>query len=253
MTDIDSLKSGGRGAAPELRDDDDYRRAAEEEVHVFRGHVCQTERRGQPRSPLELMVDATEGFIPLWQRNMTLRWRFQERSLLRFRDPEAEKARVRALFVAAVAAWGVAAPIRFTEQSHAWDFEVVVRDADRCGPLGCTLARAFFPGEGQSDLAIYPMMFTLDPAEQVETLAHEIGHIFGLRHFFALTDEQAWPAVMFGAHEAESIMNYGDQSRLTDLDRADLGRLYELAWAGRLTDINTTPIRLLKPFSANRP
>src|SRR5688572_30249249 len=48
------------------------------EVHIFGNRVvCDTEPRGHPtpqgRSPLEIVVDASEGFIPLWASNMTLR------------------------------------------------------------------------------------------------------------------------------------------------------------------------------------
>lgn len=250
--DIFARDEGGEGEAFALREEKDFAAAVETEVHVFRGHTCDTERRGETRSRLEIVVDASEGFIPLWERNVTLRWRFQERSLLRFRYPERVKDAVRSLLTQAVTAWGEAAPVRFSEQSSGWDFEIAVRDADRCTPVGCTLASAFFPDQGQHELAIYPKMFSLPAEEQVETMAHEIGHIFGLRHFFALTDESTWPARIFGRHESVSIMNYGDNSRLSEADRADLKTLYELVWSGRLTDINRTPIRLMRPFSSLR-
>jgi hypothetical protein len=248
----------GEGDAFALRDDEEIRAAAEAEVHRLRsGHVCNTERRGyatpRNRSPLELVLEASEGFIPLWERDVTLRWRFQERSLVRFRNPEAAKAAVRRLMLEAVLAWGDAIPVRFSEQAEAWDFEIAVRDANQCNPAGCTLASAFFPDQGQHELAVYPMLFTMSPAEQVETMAHEIGHIFGLRHFFAQTREREWAVELFGAHEERSIMNYGDLSQLTDTDRRDLKRLYELVWAGALTNINGTPIRTVRPFSALRP
>ena len=85
-------------------------------------------------------------------------------------------------------------------------------------------------------------------AEQVETLVHEIGHIFGLRHFFANVSENAWPSEVFGEHKPFTIMNYGHHSVLTDDDTADLKRLYETAWSGELTEINGTPIRFVQPF-----
>ena len=52
-------------------------------------------------------------------------------------------------------------------------------------------------------------MFTQSPEEQVETLIHEIGHVFGLRHFFAQLSETAWASEVFGTHDPLSIMNYG--------------------------------------------
>ncbi len=93
-------------------------------------------------------------------------------------------------------------------------------------------------------------MFSQVREEVVETFIHEIGHVFGLRHFFAQVSESAWPAEVFGEHEKFSIMNYGATSTLTDDDREDLQRLYHSAWSGALTDINGTPINLVKPFSS---
>ena len=64
------------------------------EVHVFgNGFRCDTETRGhatpQGRSPLEIVVDASEGFIPLWIKDTTLRWRFRESTMRYFKSPAA--------------------------------------------------------------------------------------------------------------------------------------------------------------------
>ena len=95
---------------------------------------------------------------------------------------------------------------------------------------------------------IYPKLFSQNRSEQVETLVHEIGHVFGLRHFFALVDETAWPAKVFGTHSKFSIMNYGTLSVLTQADRDDLRRLYQLVWSGQLAEVNGTQIRTVRPF-----
>ena len=95
-------------------------------------------------------------------------------------------------------------------------------------------------------------MLTQSRKEQVDTLTHEIGHIFGLRHFFADVRESAFPSEVFGEHRPFSIMNYGSQSELTDDDKADLKRLYQAAWSGELTEINGTQIRHVKPFNTIR-
>ncbi len=242
----------------QLRDRKAAAREVTSQVHVFGdGVVCNTDSRGYPtpdnRDPAEIVVDASEGFIPLWAKDVTLRWRFQQRSLRVFEDPAAAAAGIKRLFGAAVLAWGDAAPVKFTQRDDAWDFEIVVSGVDDCTPNGCVLASAFFPDAGRHELKIYPAMFGQDPDEQVETLVHEIGHTFGLRHFFANVSESAWPSEVFGEHQAFSIMNYGNKSRLTDVDRADLSGLYQLAWTGQLTDINTTPIRFVRPFSTLAP
>jgi hypothetical protein len=145
-------------------------------------------------------------------------------------------------------AWGSAAPVKFTERNDAWDFEIVMRRADDCDNNGCVLASAFFPDGGRHELVVYPKMFSQSAKEQVDTFIHEIGHVFGLRHFFADVRESAWPSQVFGTHKPFSIMNYGRQSELTAEDKADLKKLYRMVWRGELTQINGTPIRLVRPF-----
>lgn len=230
--------------------------AQEPQVHIYhKGARCETDTIGFPtpnnRSPLELAVDASQGFIPLWAEGVTLRWRFQETSMLAFQNPEAAKAYIRILFGRGLLLWGDAVPVRFTEAADAWDFEIAVRAVPNCNANGCTLARAFFPDSGRHDLVLFPTLFDQPFAEQVETMAHELGHIFGLRHFFALLTEAAWPAEIFGDHSRFSIMNYGPDSRMTDADRDDLRALYSAVWSGMLTDINGTPIRTFLPFSTH--
>jgi hypothetical protein len=226
---------------------------AESDVHVFgKGIRCDTEPRGHAtpsgRPIQEIVVDASEGFIPLWARNTTLRWRFREHTMKYFKSPAAAKNEIRKLLAEAILAWGDAAPVKFAERTDAWDFEVVMRASDDCDGNGCVLASAFFPDAGRHQLVLYPMMFSQTRPEQVETLVHEIGHVFGLRHFFADVSETAWPSQVFGKHRPFTIMNYGSQSVLTADDRSDLKKLYQLVWAGSLTQINGTPVKLFKPF-----
>lgn len=235
------------------REAEEAARQAEPQIHVFgHGVICDTDTRGyatpENRDPREIVVDASEGFIPLWTKDMTLRWRFQEHSMSFFEAPEAAKTAIKELLRDALLAWGDAVPVRFAQQDDAWDFEIVTREADRCNINGCVLASAFFPDAGRHELRLYPRMFTQSRKEQVDTLIHEIGHAFGLRHFFANISETEWPSQIFGTHKPFSIMNYGNQSELTDEDKKDLKQLYQMAWSGELTTINGTPIRLVQPF-----
>lgn len=222
-------------------------------VHIIRKGVrCDTEARGharaQSRSPLEIVVDASEGFVPLWAKGTTLRWRFRESSFQSLADPKAAKTATEKLLGEALLAFGDAAPVKFAKRSDAWDFEIVMKQADDCDISGCVLASAFFPDAGRHKLILYPKMFEQNKQEQLETLIHEIGHIFGLRHFFAQISETEWPSQIFGKHHKFSIMNYGDDSVLTKYDKSDLKKLYKMAWAGEMTEINGTPIRFVKPF-----
>ncbi len=228
------------------------RKLAAETHRLTKRFVCETDRRGHTRpdnrSPLELVVDASEGFVPLWAANSTLRWKFNESSMQVWANSEEIKTYIRTLFGIAVQAWGEAAPVRFTEKSDTWDFEIFLRSSNNCSLSGCTLASAFFPDGGRHGLYLYPVMFDQSPKEQVDTLIHEIGHVFGLRHFFAQISETAWASEIFGAHDKFTIMNYGELSELTDQDKADLTKLYHMAWSGELADVNGTPIRFMRPY-----
>ncbi len=223
--------------------------ATDAHVHSL-GHniICRTDYRAHKRSPLELVLDATEGFIPLWEENLVLRWKFNEASLAAFQHADAIKESIRNLLGKAISAWGDAMPIRFTENSDNSDFEIQIEHNDDCSPQGCTLAQAFFPDSGRHPLYIYPKMFSQDEKEQVDTLTHELGHVFGLRHFFAPDTETQWPSVIFGKNKPFSIMNYGQLSELTEDDKHDLKLLYESVWGRRLTKINDTPIKLVRPY-----
>src|SRR3954471_7301689 len=223
-------------------------------VHVYQEAriVCATEPRGYPtpqgRNERELRLDASEGFIPLWAEDVFLKWRFRESVLVARPDRDAIKAKTRDLLGAALVAWGDAAPIKFTEDTDVWDFEIIVRNSDDCDDTGCVLAQAFFPDAGRHQLFIYPKLFTQIEKEQLDTLAHEIGHIFGLRHWFANLSETGSPSVLFGTDNKKSIMNYGADSELTEQDSTDLKKLYQLVRSGALTEINGTPIRLIPPY-----
>lgn len=222
-------------------------------VHRYvHGNICTTDSLGTPTprnsSRLELAVDASEGFIPLWEEGMILRWKFDESSLSLFSEPENLKNYIRELFAEALVLWGEAVPIRFSENPKVSDFKIRVEADDNCNLGGCTLARAFFPDNGRNDILLFPKMFEQNKKEQIDTVLHELGHVFGLRHFFAKVSETAWPVEIFGEHNAFSIMNYGELSELTETDKNDLSKLYELAWSKQLTHINGTEIKFVKPY-----
>ncbi|MBU2947396.1 matrixin family metalloprotease [Zobellia uliginosa] len=214
--------------------------------------ICATDRSGHStpgdRSPLEILVDASEGFIPLWAQYQVLRWTFDETALYYYQNAEGIKTYVRELLGEALLGWGEAVPVRFNENADNSDFQIHVSPSDNCNAHGCVLASAFFPDSGRHQLVIYPKMFEQSKQEQLETMMHELGHIFGLRHFFAKISEQAWPSEIFGEHKPFSIMNYGAKSVMTEEDIRDLKRLYEMAWNKCLVDINGTPIHLVMPF-----
>lgn len=207
----------------------------------FPGPQNVSDHRIQP----EVVVDVSRGKVPLWTAGTTLHWRFDERSLRRGGNIEATRRRVRALLRDAIAAWGTAAPVAFQERKRGWDFEIAVLARSDCGIDGCTLASAFFPSSQRQRLLIYPTMFEYDRAEQVSTLVHELGHVFGLRHFFAVTEEKEFPSLIFGEHSSYTVMNYGPKGRLTAADKRDLRRLYKAAWSPDATARIGRQVRLV--------
>ena len=215
--------------------------------------MCKTEDRGCPtphnQSSLDLVLNSPDGFIPLWKKNSVLNWRFNERSMSYFNNPEAGKLGIRKLLPEALRAWGDSLPIKFREVTNNWDFEIYMNSQDICDRNGaCVLASAFFPDQGRHYLQIYPKMFSQIRKEQVDTLIHETGHMFGLRHFFANVSETAYPSEIFGTHKPFTIMNYGSNSELTAEDKSDLKNLYSSAWSGVLSAINGTPIAFVRPY-----
>jgi len=217
--------------------------------------ICLTDSKGyaQPdnKTVNEIRVDASNGTIPLWDKDVTLNWRFNKSFGSFFKNGVAAKASIRKLFSEAIVAWGDACPIKFHEDNDAWDFEITMHQKD-CDQTGCVLAQSFFPGTSQNPFFIYPTMFEQSHQEQVETIEHEMGHVFGLRHFFANISEKGSKSELFGKDNAFSIMNYGDKSTLTADDKKDLKRLYDSVWNGTRTSINGTKIKKFVSFTMRK-
>jgi hypothetical protein len=252
-------QNGSKASAFELRDPKEALSKANPDLHIYgkNNSICLTNSRGQStrkgRSLLELWFDATEGFVPVWGPNVVLHWRFNDVSMQYFQRPEAAKQAIRELFGEAVARWGDASPVRFSENEDSWDFEITMQPSDVCSSGGCVLARAFFPDSGRHDIALYPRLFAQSHEEQIETLIHELGHVYGLRHFFANLTETQWPSVPFGTQTPFTIMNYGPQSQLTEQDKLDLKLFYSKVWSGELATVANTPIVQFRPFHESLP
>ena len=92
-------------------------------------------------------------------------------------------------------------------------------------------------------------------------MLHELGHVFGLRHFFAQISpsEKQFRSVIWGTHKPFSIMNYensialGEESCLTEVDKSDLTSLYDMVWSKQVRSINRTPIVLFRPYHTRMP
>jgi len=236
----------------ELAKEEDYSAYLDESVHVLGAcQVCSTERRARTREEIEssLIIAPTSGKLRFWAENQILHWRFSDASLMRYKKPELIKDAVRSLFFKAITAWGDSAPIRFKEEQDAYDFEIYLVSSDDIQGGSYTAARSFFPDKGQHRLRLYPAFFEKipDEKERVDTLIHELGHIFGLRHFMALENSPVYSGATYGMNNPLTIMNYGVLSELTPQDKSDLSSLYREVWSGRLTNVNRTPVELVRP------
>lgn len=122
-------------------------------------------------------------------------------------------------------------------QSIGVRFEQVYRDSEatfgikysrlpesRCRDV---YARAFFPQEAPGEIYIYQFALEGSNANHLANiLAHELGHVLGLRHEFA-----HWrTSVLWGEKNPQSIMNYFDHPsklKVGEQDRRELAAFYE--------------------------
>ncbi|KAL6701275.1 hypothetical protein J3F84DRAFT_354301 [Trichoderma pleuroticola] len=106
-------------------------------------------------------------------------------------------------------------------------------------------AFSFFPNESSRELIIYPP--SLQKASYLSNiLAHEVGHILGLRHEFAYEKENEYPSALFGSENADSIMNYFDhpkrfQVRKQDLEELERFYAYDKVKYGKLSILDVNP------------
>ncbi|KAK1254575.1 hypothetical protein MKX08_008570, partial [Trichoderma sp. CBMAI-0020] len=87
-------------------------------------------------------------------------------------------------------------------------------------------ARAFFPSDSPDELSVYELALKRsNVCFLANILAHEFGHILGLRHEFAVETSFLW-----GKENAQSVMNYFrnlSQLQVGPQDREELASFYE--------------------------
>lgn len=98
-------------------------------------------------------------------------------------------------------------------------------------PDDLTLAEAFFPNEINQDIIVYEFSFSDQGNRAIlkNIFVHEIGHVLGLRHEFAITgdpqrdlDSEFDGAVQFMQENPKSIMSYEFPPTMQQSDREGL-------------------------------
>jgi hypothetical protein len=107
------------------------------------------------------------------------------------------------------------------------------------GYKGTVLASAFFPNKDPlSSLFVYKGSFTETALPYLRNIfLHELGHVLGLRHEFALEKETLWAAVRFGRVNPSSVMSYNFPPNIqpSDVDDTrDFNRYKEDQIGGRM-------------------
>jgi hypothetical protein len=99
------------------------------------------------------------------------------------------------------------------------------------GQKGTVLAEAFFPTQDPlSSLFVYKGAFTERTLPYVKNIfLHELGHVLGLRHEFALEEEKQWWAVRFGRVNPDSVMSYNFPPKIHEFDVEDTRDFYQYA------------------------
>ncbi|KAM6484992.1 hypothetical protein HDV62DRAFT_353796 [Trichoderma sp. SZMC 28011] len=205
-----TIKAAFTAAGAFIRPTDNYSATTEAKYR------CTTETHGCA----EVRVGKGD-HIPRWRRNSTLSYFVHNES---FPTP-ADAICVREAMQKAACMWGgIGAAFQEIDCRDSATF-VVEYHPRECRTV---YARAFFPDELPSELLVYNLALS-NATFLANILAHELGHILGLRHEFADDDKQERKlrCVLFGKKNPRSIMDYYKDLGQLQVSEQDLRELEE--------------------------
>jgi hypothetical protein len=167
-----------------------------------------------------------ESEVPRWEPGSVVRWAAWQRGY----DSPADATHAAAHLKQAAEAWNKAdVGVNFEFVSLAKDANFVLSHG---GDKGNVLASAYFPNQkGLNFLQVYSLAFRPDLRKGLwKVFTHELGHVLGLRHEFAMDPERfEGNAVKVGEDNPLSVMNY--RKELPELQQSDIDatqRFYRL-------------------------
>ncbi len=198
-------------------------------------YVCATKAGGVAGGVSELVLGLANKTIVLWKSKATINWTAW------INDYPTEDDAI-------YAARGVhAAAKEWTDRlGGVIKFNYVERFDEACfqvrygGDNGGVLASAFFPdqyNEPINTLFVYKRQYDKDQyAFMANTMAHELGHVLGLRHEFAQEGIPGWlepedefrgaESVIYGTRNPKSVMSYYEGQTIQQSDVDDVITAY---------------------------
>jgi hypothetical protein len=181
------------------------------------GYTCTTQRT------ISRIVIGLGDSIPRWNKDATVNW-----AAVKTGYPSDDHARYAAYTLAQAASdWN----IRRVGVTFKWvsDIEQATFVLEYGGFKGGVLAEAFFPNDKPlSGLFVYKSALQPSNLNYLRNiLQHELGHVLGLRHEFALKKERTLKAVRFGTINPLSVMSYTFPPNIQPSDEKDTRDFYE--------------------------